>query len=153
MIKEIVTDVRILEMKCKPCFFTDMDVLHNQLIIKDMLDTAAKNKENCLGLAANQIGEYRRIILAEILLDGIRQFVVMVNPSFTPVKTAGMKRFKEGCLSFPQRMFVNRVIKRRYKKVNLTYHLVTGKKEKIALSGIEAIIVQHEIDHLNGILI
>lgn len=149
MIKSIVTDIEQLKIKCKPCFFTPMDEIHNQTIIQDLVDTAEANRSQCIGLAANQIGSNRRIIL--VLLDEI--WIVMVNPSFTPIRSAGIKKYKEGCLSFPERMFTNRVIKRRFKKIKLIYQLVTGKKEAMILTKLDAVCVQHEIDHLNGITI
>jgi len=148
MIRPVVTDKKILSIKSKECFFTELDVIHNQAIINDMLDTANFHKKNCIGLASNQIGEFRRIILADI--DGA--FRVMVNPSYTPVRSAGVKRYKEGCLSYPERMFVNRIIRRRFKKIHVTFQWLTGRIEKVTLTGLDAVIVQHEIDHLNGVI-
>lgn len=147
MIKEISTDVIELSKKSKKCYFSEIDIYQNKIIIKDMLDTVEENKEICIGLAASQIGEHRRIIIA--VING--KSVVMVNPVFTPVKSAGIKQYKEGCMSFPERMYVNRIIKRRYKKIKVTYQLVTGAEMLAVFKGLPAIIVQHEIDHLNGI--
>lgn len=144
MIQEIVTDVDLLKKKCKFCFFTDLDILKNKGIIENMMDTAEHHKDQCVGLAAIQIAEYRRIIIVK--LDN--KWVAMVNPEYTPVKSAGIKKYKEGCLSFPEKMFVNRIIKRRYKKINIKYQLVTGKLIKTSLTKIEAVIVQHLIDLL-----
>lgn len=149
MIKKIITNPKKLVQKSTRCYFTEMDVNKNKLIIQDMLDTAHENEPDCLGLAANQIGILRRIIL--IKLNG--EFVPMVNPSFTPVKSFGTKQYKEGCLSFPDRMHSNRPKVRRYKKINLTYHEIKGRQVKIVLTKFNAVIAQHEIDHLNGRLI
>jgi peptide deformylase len=149
MIKKIVTDLNVLQKKSTECFFREIEVMKNERIIQDMLDTAEANRENCIGLAAIQINVPKRIILVEI--DGV--MVVMVNPSFTPVRSAGIKKYKEGCLSLPERMFVNRIIKRRFKKIKVTYQWVTGRIEKITLKNLEAVIVQHEVDHLNGVII
>lgn len=149
MIIDIVTDTEKLIQKSTRCFFTKLDILKNKLIIQDMLDTAKANEPNCLGLAANQIGILKRIILVK--LEG--KYMTMVNPHFTPVISAGKKQFKEGCLSFPLKMHSNQPKIRRFKKINLTYNWVTGREEKITLTKLPAVIVQHEIDHLNGKLI
>lgn len=151
MIKEICTNPDLLAIKSKECFFTDLEILKNRQIIADLIDTAEANEEVCVGLAANQIQEYKRIII--MLIDD--KFVPMVNPKFTPVRSAGVKQFKEGCLSHPDRE--HRLQIRRYKQINLSYQLVTGLEIKVKLvannSKIESVIAQHEIDHLNGILV
>jgi len=149
MIKKISTDVVKLSKKSVKCYFSDIEVHRNKTIIQDMLDTIEENKEICIGLAASQIGEHRRIIIVVIN----KKPVVMVNPVSIPVKSAGIKKYKEGCMSFPERMYVNRVIKRRYKKIKVTYQLVTGAKMFAIFKGLPAVMVQHEIDHLNGIAI
>lgn len=151
MIKIISTNQDLLAVKCTECFFTDLEILKNRQIITDMLDTAEHYRHECVGLAANQINEYKRIIL--IQLDG--KFIPMVNPKYTPVRSAGIKQYKEGCLSYPDR--AHRVQMRRFKQINLTYQLVTGLEQRIKLisnaTKIDSVIAQHEIDHLNGILI
>lgn len=151
MIKSICKNTDLLAIKCTKCFFTDLEILNNRQIIADMIDTAESFQGECEGLAANQINEYKRIII--VRLDG--EYVPMVNPKYTPVRSAGIKQFKEGCLSYPDR--THRVQIRRFKKINLTYQLVTGLLCNIKLSStaskIDSVIAQHEIDHLNGILI
>lgn len=147
MITEIVTDTTILSIKSKPCYFNKLEVLNNKEIIQNMIDTAKNNEPECIGLAANQINVFKRIILMK--LD--QEWTAMLNPFFTPVKSAGMKKYKEGCLSYPDRLHRPKI--RRYKKLNLTYQTVTGQKIKITFIKINAVIVQHEIDHLNGKLI
>ena len=149
MIIKIVTDPKRLVIKSTRCYFTEMDIIKNKLIIQDMIDTAISNEPDCLGLAANQIGILKRIILIKI--DG--KYIAMINPSYTPVKSFGTKQFKEGCLSFPDRMHSNRPKARRYKKIKLTYHEVKGRQVKVTLVKMKAVIAQHEIDHLNGKLI
>ena len=147
MIQEIVTDTELLSIKSKPCYFSEMEIMQNKATIQDMIDTAKKNEPECIGLAANQIKVFKRIVL--IKLNG--SWVAMLNPTFTPVRSAGMKQYKEGCLSYPNRFRRPKI--RRYKKINLTYNLVTGKKITIPLVKINACIIQHEVDHLNGKLI
>jgi peptide deformylase len=147
MIKEIVTAEVILAQKSKPCFFTELDILANRSIIGNMVDTCEANRKECIGLAGNQIGDHKRIIV--VMLEDV--YTPMVNPSFTPVRSDKRKKFKEGCLSFPDRP--HRVISKRWRTINITYQTVTGKVEKLKLGKMAAIIFQHEIDHLNGILI
>lgn len=151
MIRTICTNEKYLAIKSTPCFFTDLEILHNRQIIADMIDTAEHHKEICVGLAANQINEYKRIIIMK--LKG--EWIPMVNPSYTPVRSAGIKQYKEGCLSYPDRK--HRVQIRRFKVINLNYQLVTGLEQRIKLIAnavkIESVIAQHEIDHLNGVLI
>lgn len=148
MIKSITTDLEILAIKSTPCFFNELEILKNQSIINDMLDTANYHKDECIGLASNQISEFKRIIL--VFIDG--EFRVMLNPTFTPIKSAGVRKFKEGCLSYPDRINQNRFIRRRFKKIKVTFQWLTGFTEKVSLTGIDAVIVQHEIDHLNGLI-
>lgn len=151
MIKEINTNSDLLAIKCIECFFTDLEILKNRQIIEDMLDTAKHHEDACVGLAANQIKEYKRIIVIRLG----REFIPMVNPKYTPVRSAGIKQYKEGCLSYPDR--THRVRMRRFKQINLTYQLVTGLEQRIKLvsnaTKIDSVIAQHEIDHLNGMLI
>jgi len=151
MIKEINKNPDLLAIKCTECFFTDLEILKNRQIIQDMMDTAEHHEEDCVGLAANQISEYKRIIV--IKLNDI--YIPMVNPKWTPVRSAGIKQYKEGCLSYPDR--AHRVQMRRYKQINLRYQLVTGLEQRIKLisnaTKIDSVIAQHECDHLNGVLI
>lgn len=113
-------------------------------IVQDLLDTAFHHKENCAGLAANQIG-----ILATI-------FVIRRNDTYIPIinpvvlaRTGGIVSRFESCLSLPG----TRTKKRRHKRIILRYFNTTEKKEIQTFRGWEARIAQHELDHLNGILI
>ena len=105
------------------------------------------NKMGCIGLAANQIGILKQIIM--VLVDN--KFIPMVNPKITPNPKAGMLGGAEYCLSRPGQpgIFV-----KRYKKIEVTYYdpvsqtMLTKKFSKLT-----AKIIQHEMDHLNGVLI
>lgn len=155
--KDIITDTKILATKCKECHFLELEILKNQQIIADMLATAEANRFNCIGLAANQIGEHKRIIC---FLPGgdpsnpASQFFVMVNPKIIPLRTHGQRSYKEACLSFPETIKnpSARFNVRRYKKVKIFFQNVYGGKDQRILTGIDAVIAQHEIDHLNGVL-
>ena len=83
MIKDICTNTDLLAIKSKQCFFTELDILQNRIILENMIDTAEHWKDQCVGLAANQICEYKRIII--IRLDG--EFVPMLNPWYTPIRS------------------------------------------------------------------
>lgn len=146
MIRNIVTDTNELSKKCELCFFTEPEQISNRQIIEDLIHTAKANQNNCVGLAANQISYNKRIVV--ILIKD--EFVSFVNPVIQPIRTDGVKRWHEGCLSFPGR---KRVQKRRFKKIKVKYQMITGEQKMVVLKGFEAAIMQHEVDHLNGVCI
>jgi len=140
MIESIVTDRKQLSKKCKSCYFMDLEIMQNELIIRDMIDTA-KAADSCVGLAANQIGSEKRIILVK---SG-PEFMVLVNPVIF-CRTGGILSREETCLSFPGKVF--RV--RRHRRIKVHFQKVTGRTEHMEFYEDYARIVQHEIDHLNG---
>lgn len=97
-----------------------------------------------VGLAANQIGELRRVIC--IRSRGFR--AVVINPELETVGTA-MRQLAEGCLSFPG-LTVNI---NRHQKVRLTGYTPDWEPVSIKLKSFEAAVAQHEVDHLNGVTI
>ncbi len=109
----------------------------------DLLDTL-KHSDNGIGLAAPQIGELQRVIVVMIS----RTPTVMIDPIITK-KREEFEFVNEMCLSFPG-VSVN---KQRFKLITVQYTSVDGNSVKIKLSGLESICVQHEIDHLNGVVI
>ena len=141
MIREIIRDIEILQTKSR---VVDVNSEETERIIRDLIDTANANKENnhCVGLAAIQIGEAKRII---VVFNG-NEFVPFVNPIIS--KLEGKKYIAtEGCLSFDG----ERNVERRY-AINVLRQTKSGyAREKY--SGFTAQIIQHEIDHLNGKLI
>lgn len=108
----------------------------------NLLDTL-EAIEGALGLAANQLGITKRLFIVK--LEGLG-FVEMINPKIT--KMEGEQFETEGCLSVPH--FFNRI--KRAEKVDIEYQNIDGIKKYLHLEGIEAVEVQHELDHLNGIL-
>lgn len=142
MIKPIVKDIKILSQKSEKCIVGVIgdDIPH---LIEDMLDTAIAHKENCIGLSAVQIGEHLRVIL--VLINGV--FVPFINPV---IIKRGAKTYTatEGCLSLDGEKQV-----KRYKEILLNYTDLKGRTHTNRFSGRVAQIIQHEIDHLNGILI
>lgn len=101
-------------------------------------------KENGVGLAANQVGITKRITVIEVEKG---QRLTLVNPEITPVGNIKLND-KEGCLSIPG-LFANVY---RYKTLLVSAQNVFGEKIKFEATNIFARVIQHEIDHLNGIL-
>lgn len=141
---EVVTDPEILGKKCRPCDLEE-EKKEIQDILEHMTETASAFKE-CVGLAANQVGEHKRLILVKLTEEG---FIPMINPSIY-CKTGGIQSKYELCLSFPGNP--GKKI-RRFKKIKVKYLGIEGEEYDIELKGIHARIVQHELDHLNGRLV
>ena len=138
MVREIVKDTKILTQKSERFIIGQDDHL-----IKDMLDTADAHNDICAGLACIQIGVPKRVILVR---DGAK-FIPYINPAIVH-RSPQTYIAKEGCLS------VDGVheVKRHY-VIKLCYDDKKGKRRIVTLSGHLAQIVQHECDHLNGVLI
>lgn len=138
MVKEIVKDENILRQKSELFVMGEDDYL-----IADMIDTANANKDNCAGLACIQIGVAKRVIL-------VRQnnnFVAFINPVIIK-KSPKTYITQEGCLSLDGLRTV-----KRHRSVKVVYTTIQGKRKVQEFSGFVAEIIQHEIDHCNGILI
>lgn len=111
-------------------------------VITDLLDTLQANADRCVGMAANMIGVKKRIIVFSM---GILSFA-MVNPVI--VKKSKPYETEEGCLSLDG---VRKTI--RYENIEVEYLDRNFKKQRQKYSGWTAQIIQHEIDHCNGIII
>ncbi len=136
MVKQIVRDVFFLSQKSKEATRADLSVG------QDLRDTLKANSKNCAGMAANMIGVAKRIIIVNVgPVD-----VVMYNPVITK-KTDEYEPF-EGCLSLDG---VRKA--KRYRNIEVEYLDDQWKKHTQKFSGWTAQIVQHECDHLNGIII
>lgn len=115
---------------------------------QDMLDTMYKN--DGIGLAACQVGMLKRMIVYDIRYieeDAKKEWHILINPKITS-RSKTMIEVEEGCLSFPD-LYKNVV---RHEKVTVEYTDINGKKKKINAKDIEAVVLQHEIDHLDGIV-
>ena len=136
MIQPIVKDPIFLGRKSREATAEDLP------IAQDLLDTLAAHKDGCVGMAANMIGQTVRIIA----FDNEGSCMVMLNPEI--VKCAGQYETEEGCLSLEglRKTKRYRSIKVRYQNEKLQIRLKT-------FTGWTAQIIQHEIDHCNGILI
>jgi len=108
----------------------------------DLLDTLRANLDGCVGMAANMIGVHKRIIAVH---TGFAQ-MVMLNPKIT--KKNGAYEAEEGCLSLAG---VRKT--KRYQTIEVEFQDLNMKKQRRSFSGFTAQIIQHEIDHCDGILI
>lgn len=119
-----------------------------QELAEDMLETMYKN--DGLGLAAVQVGQLKRMITYDCsyIEEGAKKKpVVMINPKIVWVSKTKVL-VEEGCLSFPE-IFKN---VERYEKVKVEYIGLDGKKRIKSAKGMEAIVIQHETDHLDGVV-
>lgn len=113
-----------------------------------MLDTMYKN--DGIGLAASQVGILKRVVVYDISYiqeDAKKEGHILINPKITS-RSKTMIEVEEGCLSFPD--VYDNVL--RHEKVTVEYTDLDGKKKKIYAKDIEAVVLQHEIDHLDGIV-
>ena len=136
MIKQIVRDPICLGIKSEEATKADMDVAN------DLKDTLMANRERCVGMAANMIGIRKRIIIANAGIGDI----VMFNPVI--VKKEGAFETEEGCLSLDG---VRKTT--RYQTIEVEFTDMSWKRQKQKYSGFLAQIIQHECDHLEGIVI
>lgn len=137
MIREIVTDPILLSRPSREA--TDMDLA----VAADLKDTLRVHADHCAGMAANMIGQSVRII-AVFVAD---QPLVLINPQL--IKTGGKKyTAEEGCLSLPGTRQAQ-----RFEKLQLRYQDEQGRIKQRTFSGFTAQVIQHELDHCEGILI
>ena len=136
MVREIMKDQFFLSMKSAPATAEDLDVA------RDLLETLEANAAGCVGMAANMIGVAKRIIA----FDNEGTYMVMFNPEI--VKQDGPYTAEEGCLSLPGTRSA-----KRYRSIKVKYQNETFQTRFKTFSGWTAQIIQHEIDHCNGILI
>ena len=137
MIKPIVKDVVFLGQKSEDATKADINV------INDLVDTLKANLDACVGMAANMIGVKKRILVFTI---GGSIIVPMVNPVI--IKKENRYEIEESCLSLTGFRKTT-----RYEKIEVEYLDKDFKKKKQVFSGFTAQIIQHEIDHFEGIII
>ena len=137
MVRTIVHDPFLLSMKSKEATAEDLQVA------RDLLDTLVAHKDGCVGMAANMIGVTKNIIVFQ---DG-SSYATMLNPEI--LKAEGPYETEEGCLSLlggPRKTKRFQKIKVRWQNEQLQTRIKT-------FTGWTAQIIQHEVDHCNGILI
>ena len=137
MKKEIMKDPFLLSQKASPA-----NPITDRQVIIDLQDTLRANRDRCVGLAANMIGSPKAII---IVAAGPFD-IVMVNPVIT--KKSQPYQTEEGCLSHTGLKSTT-----RYQKIEVCYQDAIGKTHTGIFTEFTAQVIQHEIDHLQGILI
>lgn len=136
MIKPINKDLKTLQQVSIPATKADLP------LAQDLKDTLQANAARCVGMAANMIGVNKRVIIAAI---GPLQ-LVMFNPRL--VSKSGPYQVKEGCLSLTGQRPTT-----RYQKIKVRFQNEQWQPQELDLTGFPAEIVQHELDHCDGILI
>ena len=136
MIQPIMKDPIFLAQPSAPATEADLPVA------QDLLDTLAAHKDGCVGMAANMIGVSKRIIV----FDNEGTYMVMFNPEI--VKRSEPYEAEEGCLSLPGTRKA-----KRYRSIKVQYQNDQFQTRFKTFTGWTAQIIQHEIDHCNGVLI
>ncbi|MBQ5813045.1 MAG: peptide deformylase [Clostridia bacterium] len=136
MIQAIVKDLDFLARVSEPA--TEADAQVGQ----DLLDTLEVNKQGCVGMAANMIGVLKRVIV----FDNAGKPMLMYNPEI--IRKADPYETEEGCLSIPG---VRKTT--RYRQIRVEFLNEQFKLRQKTFTAYTAQIIQHEIDHCNGILI
>ena len=137
MVRELVHDPILLAQRSTDATKEDL------LVAQDLLDTLIAHKESCVGMAANMIGVTKRIIA----FDNEGSYMVMLNPRI--IRTEDLYETEESCLSLlggPRKTL-------RYRKIKVEYQTEQMQKRLKTFIGWTAQIIQHEVDHCNGILI
>ena len=137
MVRQLVHDPILLARKSTPAAKEDLDTA------RDLMDTLLHHREGCVGMAANMIGVTKSIIVFQ---DG-NSYTAMLNPEI--LKAEGPYETEEGCLSLlggPRKC-------KRYQKIKVRWQTENFQTRIKNFEGWMAQIIQHEIDHLHGILI
>ena len=137
MVKEVMHDPIFLALKSESATIEDLQ------LARDLLDTLIAHKEGCVGMAANMIGVLKRIIV----FDNEGTYMTMFNPEI--IKMSGQYDAEEGCLSLlggPRKC-------KRYQAIKVQWQNEQFQTRIKTFTGWTAQIIQHEIDHCDGILI
>lgn len=137
MVKEVVHDPILLGIRSQPATIEDLQTA------RDLMDTLCANKAACVGMAANMIGVHKRIIV----FDHEGTYMTMFNPEI--IKMSGPYDTEEGCLSL---LGDPRPCK-RYQTIKVKWQNEQFQTRIKTFTGWSAQIIQHEMDHCDGILI
>ncbi len=137
MIKEIVKDIKFLMIKSELATKDDL------YILTDLIDTLNHNRKSCVGMAANMIG-YNKCIL--VYMDKNDNIEYMINPKI--IKYDSEYETEEGCLSL-----IGTRKTKRFKKIKVEYYNDKFQKRLKVFNDFEAQIIQHEMNHFEGIII
>jgi len=141
VIKELMHDPIFLGGRSEDATKDDLSVA------QDLLDTLTAHRDSCVGMAANMIGEKKRIIAFLDESGKTPAYTVMLNPEI--IKKDGAYDTEEGCLSLlggPRPC-------RRYKSIKVRYQTADMQTRLKTYTGFTAQIIQHEVDHCDGVLI
>ena len=136
MVCEICRDEAFLAQKAEPAAAEDLGTA------RDLLDTLIAHKDGCVGMAANMIGINKRIIA----FDNEGEYTVMLNPVI--IKQSGAYEAEEGCLSLTGTRKA-----KRFKSIKVQWQNEKLQTRLKTFTGWTAEIIQHEIDHCEGVLI
>ena len=136
MVLEICKDEAFLAQKAEPATADDL------VVAQDLLDTLVAHKDGCVGMAANMIGVNKRIIA----FDNEGAYMVMFNPVI--VKQSGIYEAEEGCLSLTGTRKT-----KRFQTIKVQWQNEKFQTRLKTFTGWTAEIIQHEIDHCEGIII
>ena len=137
MIRGLIHDPLFLAMKSERATTEDLPVA------QDLMDTLVAHQDSCVGMAANMIGVRKRIIV----FDDDGTYMTMFNPEI--IKTSDPYNTEEGCLSL---LGGPRACK-RYKTIKVQWQTAEFQTRIKTFSGRSAQIIQHEVDHCDGVLI
>ena len=141
MVKELMHDPLFLALKSEKATVSDENIAEN------LLETLISHKEECVGMAANMIGERKNIIAFLDESGKAPVYTLMYNPEI--LKAEGVYDTEEGCLSLlggPRKC-------KRYRKIKVKWQNEKFETRIKTFEGFTAQIIQHEVDHLNGVLI
>jgi peptide deformylase len=141
MIKDLMHDPIFLAGKSQAATKADLQVA------RDLIDTLVAHREGCVGMAANMIGVKKRIIAFFDESGSVPTYTVMLNPEI--IAKSGMYETEEGCLS----LLGNPRKCKRYMTIKVKYQDMNLKERSKIFTGWTAQIIQHEVDHCNGVLI
>ena len=116
--------------------------MKDRKLAADLTDTLRAHASGCVGMAANMIGEAKRVII----FDDNGKYTVMFNPEI--IRAEGEYEAEEGCLSLAGKRKA-----KRFEKITVRYRDGNFKKQQGVFTGFTAQIIHHEVDHCNGILI
>ena len=136
MVREICKDEAFLAQKAEPATADDL------VVAQDLLDTLVAHRDGCVGMAANMIGVNKRIIV----FDSEGKYMVMFNPVI--VRRSGVYEAEEGCLSLTGTRKT-----KRFRTIKVQWQNEKFQTRLKTFTGWTAEIIQHEIDHCEGIII
>lgn len=130
-----------LKQKCLPVTSFDKEL---KILADNMLNTMYESEG--IGLSAIQVGVLKRVIVIDIT-EELKKPLILINPVITPSNSKFLE-FKEGCLSFPG---IYESVKRN-EEIAVDYKSIEGKKLSMKATGLLSICIQHEVDHLEGVV-